>query len=181
MSIVNVRKKQLPMYFNAVHFACTDMKANQNQFGEWLRAWRKELGLTQSEVAEAVGKTKQHISNLERQQAHYASGGFAKPSIELVDGLAKLTLSARRKLQASALIEMRSHPCEAETIEAERQRFSALGLRVFTDGRRDWRIEFAVALPEIDTGISALNLTLFRSENPDCPDGRRREFLVRER
>jgi len=92
------------------------MPDNQNQFGEWLRRWRKEFDMTQDEVGKAVGKTKQHISNLERQQEHYETGGFARPGIDLVDKLAKLfrrPISEARDIAGYGLKEEPSPPAES--------------------------------------------------------------------
>lgn len=161
--------------------AATDDKAALEKRAKQIEKQITKNRQSQEKLLSRFADVEDSLSELIEKQIRALEMETGRLAAELQDVTAKLTLSARRKLQASALIEMRSHPCEAETIEAERQRFSALGLRVFTDGRRDWRIEFAVALPEIETGISALNLTLFSAENPDCPDGRRREFLVRER
>lgn len=64
--------------------------SEKEEFGEWLKRWRKQCGLTQEELGKAIRKSKQHISNLERKQQHYASGGYAKPSLETVDSLARV-------------------------------------------------------------------------------------------
>lgn len=66
------------------------MDKNLDNFGEWLRARRLESGLTQEDVGRAVGVSKQHISNIERSQVHYESGSPSRPSIVVVDKLAKL-------------------------------------------------------------------------------------------
>lgn len=66
------------------------MTLRYENFAEWLRHWRREFGLTQIETGKAVGVSKQHISNLERQQQHATSGAYSKPSIEVVDKLARL-------------------------------------------------------------------------------------------
>jgi hypothetical protein len=62
------------------------------------------------------------------------------------------------------------------TIESRRALFAALNLRVVTDGRSHWKIEWGVSLPK--TGQNALNLTLFSAERPHILDGRAR---MRER
>lgn len=116
------------------------------------------------------------LSELIEKQVRALDAETKRLTAELQESTARLSLSAKQKLQAAALVKLASHSREGGTIEAERQRFDALGLRVFTDGRIDWRIEFAVALPEIETGHSALNLTLFEAERPDCPDGRSLRF-----
>lgn len=112
------------------------------------------------------------LSELIEKQVRALDAETKRLTAELQEAAARLSLSAKQKLQAAALVKLASHSCEGETIEMERQRFDTLGLRVFTDGRIDWRIEFAVAVPEIETGHPALNLTLFEAECPDCPDGR---------
>jgi len=66
------------------------MDKNLDNFGEWLRARRLESGLTQEDVGRAVGVSKQHISNIERGQVHYESGSPSRPSIVVVDKLARL-------------------------------------------------------------------------------------------
>lgn len=58
------------------------------------------------------------------------------------------------------------------TIENRRALFAALNLRVVTDGRKDWKIEWGVRLPE--SGHRGLNLTLFSAERPHILDGRAR-------
>lgn len=116
------------------------------------------------------------LSELIERQVRALDAETKRLTAELQEATARLTLSAKQKLQAAALIELVSHSCEGETIETERQKFDTLGLRVFTDGRKDWRIEFTVALLEIETGHSALSLTLFEAERPDCPDGRSLRF-----
>jgi len=59
------------------------------KFGERLRLWRKDAGLTQEELAKRIGKTKSHISNIERAQPHPESGAPPRPSLEVVDKLAR--------------------------------------------------------------------------------------------
>lgn len=94
--------------------------------------------------------------------------------------------TAREKLSrtsASALrIDDLIAACESlkkiknPTIENRRALLAALNLRVVTDGRKDWKIEWGVRLPE--SGHRGLNLTLFSAERPHILDGRAR---MRER
>jgi transcriptional regulator with XRE-family HTH domain len=81
---------------------------------EWLRYWRSEFNMTQPEVGEAVGVSKQHISNLERQQQHATSGAESRPSIEVVDKLARLFKRPIREARILAGYEKDTH---IDTIE----------------------------------------------------------------
>ncbi len=59
-------------------------------FGEDLYRWRKAKGLTQQELAVATGVNVSYISNLERDFSASAKGGKPKPSLGLVDKIAKV-------------------------------------------------------------------------------------------
>lgn len=65
------------------------MENRSTKFGETLKRWREEADLTQEELAARIGKTKSYISNIERAQPHPQSGAPPKPSLEVIDGLAK--------------------------------------------------------------------------------------------
>lgn len=58
-------------------------------FGQYLRRLRRDLGLTQEELAEKIGKRKQLISNFERSHKHIG-GTVAKPSVTTAQLLAKV-------------------------------------------------------------------------------------------
>lgn len=58
-------------------------------FGEWLRKYRKEKGLTQDELASASGVSPSYISTIERDQPHTITGGKIRPEREKVLALAK--------------------------------------------------------------------------------------------
>lgn len=58
-------------------------------FGDWLRARRTELGLSQTELERRAKVSKQYISNLERNVRQPISGELIKPSVEVVDRLAR--------------------------------------------------------------------------------------------
>jgi len=58
-------------------------------FGEWLQTHRERLGLTQQELAEKLGYTKNYISTLERAVPHSKSRSQSKPSESLVSKLAE--------------------------------------------------------------------------------------------
>ena len=126
----------------------------------------------QSKLIARFADVEDSLSELIESQVRALESQTRQLTAELQESNARLSLSTRQKLQVEALLKLSSHLCESPTIEDERQRFEALGLRVFTDGRKDWRIEFAVTLPEIEPGHSALSLTLFEAECPECPDGR---------
>ena len=56
-----------------------------------------------------------------------------------------------------------------------RETFLALGLRVTTDGVKDWKIEFTVEAPENEYGSSGLSVLLFEAQRLNLPGGRRRK------
>jgi len=66
------------------------MSNPSNQFGEWLRTWRKEAELGQAALGKKVGVTKQHISNLERGEVSTYTGEAIRPSFDLALKLAKV-------------------------------------------------------------------------------------------
>ena len=51
-------------------------------FGDWLRARRTELGLSQTELERRAKVSKQYISNLERNVRQPISGELIKPTAE---------------------------------------------------------------------------------------------------
>jgi transcriptional regulator with XRE-family HTH domain len=111
------------------------MESNKIEFGDWLKKWRDELGFTQEELGKAIGKTKQHISNLERKQRHYASGGYAKPSLETVDSLARVLgrpLKEARDVAGYGLAET-SDAEPAETVEETLRRSFQFGGEPLSD------------------------------------------------
>jgi transcriptional regulator with XRE-family HTH domain len=65
------------------------MPTPENQFGEWLRSWRKTAGFSQEEIGKRVGVKKQHISNLERGEVSTYTGEAIRPSFDLAIKLAK--------------------------------------------------------------------------------------------
>lgn len=90
------------------------MTLRHKNLAEWLKYWRKEFNLTQAEVGDVVGVSKQHISNLERQQQHATSGAESRPSIEVVDKLARLFNRPIREARILADYEKDAH---IDTIE----------------------------------------------------------------
>src|ERR1700730_844835 len=58
-------------------------------FPDWLSEKRKEAGLTQAELAERAGASKQYISNLERNAPHPETGAHPRPKVEIVDAIAR--------------------------------------------------------------------------------------------
>jgi transcriptional regulator with XRE-family HTH domain len=58
-------------------------------FPDWLQEKRKEAGLTQAELAERAGASKQYISNLERNAPHPETGAHPRPKVEIVDAIAR--------------------------------------------------------------------------------------------
>lgn len=117
------------------------------------------------------------LSELIEKQIRTLDADTKRLTAELQETTARLTLSARREIQASALVRACEQNEGNPSIESERKTFEALQLRVITDGRTDWRIEFAVTLSEVEGGKSTLNLDLFEAERPHCPDGRTLRWL----
>jgi transcriptional regulator with XRE-family HTH domain len=93
------------MYTQDVHA----MTLRHKNLGDWLKYWRKEFRMTQPEVGEAVGVSKQHISNIERQQQHATSGAESKPSIEVVDKLSRLFKRPIKEARILAGYERQNH------------------------------------------------------------------------
>jgi transcriptional regulator with XRE-family HTH domain len=58
-------------------------------FGQWLFEKRREAGLTQPQLAESAGTSKQYVSNLERDAPHPLTGALPRPKVEIVDALAR--------------------------------------------------------------------------------------------
>jgi transcriptional regulator with XRE-family HTH domain len=90
------------------------MTLRHKNLAEWLKYWRDQFDMTQIEVGEAVGVSKQHISNLERQQQHATSGAESRPSIDVVDKLARLFNRPVREARILAGYEKNSR---VDTIE----------------------------------------------------------------
>jgi|SRR5690606_4835298 len=57
-------------------------------FGDWLRLHRKRKYLTIEDLAKKVGRSKQYISVLEREEPHALTGKPVKPSEDVVEALA---------------------------------------------------------------------------------------------
>lgn len=57
----------------------------KNEYGKYLKKWRKARGLTQKELAEKMEFSSQRISEVERSAPHSTSGGFVRPSEEFVE------------------------------------------------------------------------------------------------
>jgi transcriptional regulator with XRE-family HTH domain len=58
-------------------------------FAKWILEKRKALGLTQGQLAERVGVSVSYISALERNEPFGKYGRERKPSVEIVDKIAK--------------------------------------------------------------------------------------------
>jgi transcriptional regulator with XRE-family HTH domain len=59
-------------------------------FGSQLKAWRKAKGMTQPELAKAVGVNVSYISNLERDFSPNTKSGKPRPSEALVEKFSKV-------------------------------------------------------------------------------------------
>lgn len=59
------------------------------QFGEWLKHHRKQLRLTQRDLAERTGISFSYISTLEREQPHSITGKSIQPKRDVVESLAR--------------------------------------------------------------------------------------------
>jgi transcriptional regulator with XRE-family HTH domain len=94
--------------------AVPDMGEKFKNLGEWLQHWRKQFGYTQLALGEAVGVSKQHISNLERRQQHATSGAESNASIELLDKLSRLFKRPIKEARILAGYEKANH---IDTIE----------------------------------------------------------------
>lgn len=62
----------------------------KKDFGQWLRANRRRLGLSQEEVGESIGRTKGYISTLERNYSASKSGDPVRPDVKDVEKLARV-------------------------------------------------------------------------------------------
>lgn len=85
------------------------MTAAFKNLAEWLRHWRNEFGYTQTALGQAVGVSKQHISNLERRQQHATSGAESNASIELLDKLSRLFKRPIKEARILAGYEKQNH------------------------------------------------------------------------
>lgn len=63
---------------------------NGGSFGEKLRAWRKQRGLTQEQLAKAAGLNVSYVSNLERDFSANTRSGKPRPSADLCERLARV-------------------------------------------------------------------------------------------
>lgn len=63
------------------------MKTEQT-FGQWLRDKLASNKVTQAQLAELAGTSRQHIGNMVRGQRHPQSGAVAMPSMEMLDKIA---------------------------------------------------------------------------------------------
>ena len=72
------------------------MESASDHFGQWLRKWRKQIGLTQQQLADSVGVTKSHISNIERGKSSSATSAPPKPSLKIID---KIALVLKRPIE----------------------------------------------------------------------------------
>lgn len=74
-------------------------------FGHWLRRERKSRGMSQEELGKRVGRSKQHVSGLERAAPHPSTGKPAKVTPEGVKALAEaLRIPAEVALRAAGII-----------------------------------------------------------------------------
>ena len=71
------------------YIADVPMQKKWPRFGDYLKHWREQAGITQPALAKATGTSKQNISNLERGQPHPVTGAIATPSVQLAVKLAK--------------------------------------------------------------------------------------------
>lgn len=109
------------------------MTESNNQFGDWLRSAREELGLTQDELGERVGVKKQHISNLERGEKS-SSGKVARPSYDLAMKLASVfNWSASELLEMAGLKKNEQLSQPAETVEEVLRSAFLYGGKPFSD------------------------------------------------
>lgn len=63
--------------------------ASVENFGQWLRRHRKQLRLTQKDVADRANLSFSYVSTLERQQPHTITGNDILPTREKVESLAR--------------------------------------------------------------------------------------------
>lgn len=71
-------------------------------FGSWLKAVRKERGISQEELGRAVGCTGSYISLLESDSAAPRRNRPARPSVEIVDAIARMLRVTRKEARLAA-------------------------------------------------------------------------------
>ncbi len=60
------------------------------RFGEWLYSKRRELRLTQGELARRAGISTSYVSTLERGQPHALTNASPQPAPDVVEAIAKV-------------------------------------------------------------------------------------------
>lgn len=120
------------VYTNAVQMTTH----TEDQFGEWLRHWRRVADLTQEQLGQKVGVKKQHISNLERGEKSAYTGKTMRPSLELVVKLAKALnrpiTEAIEKAEIPLPVELSATP-QTESIEQTLRRAQTFEGRGLTE------------------------------------------------
>lgn len=136
---------------------------------------RKKVEKMLATFADAEGELSEMIESQTR--AILETNRALRAELEAVQ--AKLELTGAQEFQAAKLSELANGLLDdwQDSIERKREIFGILGLRVTTNGRKDWQIDFAVPLTEKENGRPALNLTLFKAKCPEITDGRARSTI----
>jgi transcriptional regulator with XRE-family HTH domain len=64
-------------------------QGSQLAFGQWVREARLKIGMTQKTLAQSIGVTDSYVSLLELQKTAIEQGSPIRPSLHLVDGIAR--------------------------------------------------------------------------------------------
>src|SRR5688500_11921514 len=81
----------------------------EHGLGEWVRATRKELGISQRALADAAGLSRSYLCDIER-------GRGTQPSVTTMDKLAEALGASRSDLlRAAGVIEEDNGPRHSET------------------------------------------------------------------
>lgn len=88
-------------------------------FGQWLREKINQRNLTNAEVARRAGVSSTYIGNLVRDYSQNTKSGKARPSVEVVDQIAKaLNVSTYEARLAAGYAPDEPHPRARSAIEA---------------------------------------------------------------
>jgi transcriptional regulator with XRE-family HTH domain len=106
-------------------------------FGRWLAQAREEAGLTQEQLAGAIGKGKSFISKLENATRHTRTGTPPLPALDTLAHLvAKLNVPITAPLKAYGFIK------DAGTLLDERESKALRNLRQLPNAQRETMFEF---------------------------------------
>jgi transcriptional regulator with XRE-family HTH domain len=128
-------------------------------FGTWLRSRRKEMRLTQGELATKAGISTSYVSTLERGERHHLTEAPPQPTLEVVDAIADALASDQATVREMAGY-VASADQEQVIVMSDGTRIKMQGGRQYSDEeKRRFEIAFKVAYAQAKQLIEEENET----------------------